>query len=89
MVAEQGRLVRHRWIDATRKADAPLLEPEGVGVIADAATMYSQVKAMRILPIGKTSLVAILLPIAVPMLAMVALQIPIAKLLLGLVKALM
>jgi len=88
MVAEQGRLVRQRWIDCTTKSDAPLLEPAGVGPIADAATMYGQVKAMRIFPIGKTSLAAILLPMVVPMLVVVALRIPIGKLLLGLVKAL-
>ena len=88
MVAEQGRLVRQRWIDRTTKSESPLLEPEGIGVIADAATMYGQVKAMRIFPIGKASLVAILLPIVVPMLVVVALRIPIGKLLLGLVKTL-
>ena len=89
MVAEQGRLVRQRWIDRTTRADSPLLEAEGIGVVADAATMYSQVKAMRIFPIGKTSLAAILLPIAVPMLIVVAIRIPIGKLLFGIVKALM
>jgi hypothetical protein len=89
MVAEQGRLVRRRWIDGTTKAEAPLLEPDGVGVIGDAAAMYGQVKAMRILPIGKTTLAAILLPIVVPMLVVAAIQVPIGKMLLGLVKAVM
>jgi len=89
MVAEQGRLVRRRWIDGTTKTEAPLLEPEGVGVIGDAAAMYGQVKAMRILPIGKASLAAILLPIVVPMLLVAAIRVPIGKMLLGLVKAVM
>jgi len=89
MVAEQGRAVRRRWIDGTSKADAALLEPEGIGVTCDAAAMYGQVRSMRLLPIGKQSLVAILLPIAVPMLIAAALQIPIKTLLLGLVKTLM
>jgi hypothetical protein len=89
MVAEQGRLVRQRWIDRTSNADAPLLEPAGIGPIADAATMYGQVKAMRILPIGKTSLIAVLLPIVVPMVIVAAIQIPVVKMLLGLVHALM
>jgi len=89
MVAEQGRLVRRRWIDGTTKVDAALLEPVGVGPICDAAAMYGQVRAMRILPIGRTSIAAILLPIVVPMLIVVTLRIPLGKLLLGLVKALM
>jgi hypothetical protein len=88
MVAEQGRLVRRRWIDGTTKAEGPLLEPEGIGVIADSATMYSAVRAMRILPIGKASLGAIVLPIVVPMIVVAALQIPIKTLLLGLLKTL-
>ena len=88
MVAEQGRLVRRRWIDGTTKAEGPLLEPEGVGVIADAATMYGAVRSMRILPIGKASLVAVVVPLATPMFVVAALQIPIRTLLLGLVKTL-
>jgi hypothetical protein len=89
MVAEQGRLVRRRWIEGTTKLDSPLLEPAGVGPICDAAAMYGQVRSMRILPIGKTSVVDILLPIVLPMLVVVALKMPLGKLLLGLVKALM
>lgn len=89
VVAEQGRAIRRRWIDGTTKVEGPLLEPEGIGVAADAATTYNQVRAMRALPIGKTTVVGILLPIAVPMLIVVALQIPIRTLLLGLVKTLM
>jgi hypothetical protein len=89
MVAEQCRLVRRRWIDGTTKIDSPLLEPPGVGPIADAATMYGQVRSMRILPIGKASLVHILLPILVPMLVLAAVRVPIGKMLVGLAKALM
>jgi hypothetical protein len=57
-------------------------------VIADAATMYNAVRSMRILPIGKPSLGAILLPIVAPMLVVAALQIPMKTLLLGLLKTL-
>jgi hypothetical protein len=39
-------------------------------------------------PIGKTALAGILLPIALPMLAVATLQVPIRDLLLGLVKTL-
>jgi len=88
MVAEQGRLVRRRWIDGATKAEGPLLEPDGVGVIADAATMYGAVRSMRILPIGKASLVAVVVPLATPMFVVAALQIPIKTLLLGLLKTL-
>jgi hypothetical protein len=89
LVAEQGRLVRRRWIDRTTKADTPLLEPEGVCPIADAAQMFDIVRSMRLLPIGKSSFVEIVVPIVVPMLVVVALQIPIRSLVLDLLKALM
>ena len=88
MVAEQGRLVREKWIDGTTNADSALLEPSGIGVIADAAAMFSAVQSMRTIPIGKTSALAILVPVAIPMVLVTALQIPIRDLLLGLLKAL-
>jgi hypothetical protein len=88
MVAEQGRLVRRRWIDGTTTTDTPLLEPTGVGPIADAAAMFNAVRSMRTLPIGKGTLATIAVPISVPLLVLVALQVPIGKLLFGLVKAL-
>ena len=68
------RLVLRRWIDGTTKAVSPLLEPDGVGVIADAAAMYNAVRSMRVLPIGKATLGAVLLPIVAPMLVVAALQ---------------
>jgi hypothetical protein len=88
LVGEQGRLVRGRWIDGTIQMDAPMLDPAGVGPIADAATMFGAVQSMRSLPVGKATLVTIALPIALPLLALVALQIPIRSLLFGLAKAL-
>jgi len=89
MVAEQGRLVRRRWIEGSPQADGPLIEPEGVGVIADAATMYGQVQAMRVLPFTKEAFIAVLLPLVVPMLVVAALQVPIKTMLAGLVKTLL
>ena len=89
MVAEQGRLVRRRWIDSTTKVDAPLLEPAGVGPITDAADMFDAVRSMRILPISRASLTSIALPIFAPMLVVAALQVPVRDMVLNLVKALM
>jgi hypothetical protein len=88
LVATQGRHVRRRWIDGTADAESPLLEPAGVGPVADAATTYEAVRSMRSLPFGKASLAGILVPIVVPMLVVAALQIPLKTLLLELVKAL-
>jgi hypothetical protein len=89
MVAEQGRLVRRRWIDGTTESDAPLIEPSGVGVVADAGVMFDAVQSMRVVPIGKVTIAAILVPIAIPMLIVAAVRVPIRDLLFGLAKALL
>ncbi len=88
LVAVQGRLVRQKWIDGAPEAEAPMLEPEGVGPIADAATMFDAVRSMRSLPIGVASIAGIVVPVAVPMLVVATLQIPAKELLLKLLKAL-
>jgi hypothetical protein len=88
LVAEQGRLVRRRWIDGTTQDDSPHLEPAGVGPIADAAAVYDAVKAMKSAPIGKSSLASIIVPIAVPMVVIATLQVPLKDIVVKLFKAL-
>ena len=88
LVAMQGRLVRRRWVDRTSDAEPPQIEPAGVGPLADSAAMYDAVKSMRALPVGKATFIAILGPIVLPMLIVVALRIPLRQLLLGVLKTL-
>jgi len=66
-----------------------MIEPAGVGPIADAATMYDAVRSMRSLPVGRAALAGILGPIVVPMLVVASLQIPARDLLLKLLKTLL
>jgi hypothetical protein len=54
-----------------------------------AAGMFDVVRSMRMLPIGRSSFAGIAVPLLLPMLVVVALQIPVGDLLLDLVKALM
>jgi hypothetical protein len=89
LVAKQGRLVRRQWIDGEADAESPMIEPAGVGPIADAATMYDAVRSMRSLPVGRAALAGILGPIVVPMLVVASLQIPARDLLLKLLKTLL
>lgn len=88
LVGEQGRLVHRRWILRERIDDAPILDAPGIGPIADAAAMYDAVRRMHVVPIGKQTIVSILVPIALPLLVVAALQIPLKEVLLKLVKAL-
>ena len=88
LVGEQGRLVHRRWILREPVADTPILDAPEIGPIADAAAMYDAVKRMRVVPIGKAAIAKILMPIALPMIVVAALQIPLKQILLTVVKAL-
>jgi hypothetical protein len=88
LVGEQGHLVHRRWILRQPVADAPILDAPEIGSVADAAAMYEAVTKMRVAPVGKASLLKILVPMALPMLVVAALQIPFKELLLKLLKAL-
>jgi hypothetical protein len=88
LVGEQGRLVHRRWILRETVPDTPLLDAPEIGPVADANAMYDAVKRMRGIPIGKGAVMKVLLPIALPFIVVVALQIPVKDLLLKLAKAL-
>lgn len=89
LVGEQGRLVDRRWILHENVGEQPILDASEIGPVADAATMFDAVKRMRIVPIGKASLIRVLVPLAIPMVIIAAMQIPVGELLLKLVKAVM
>ena len=88
LVGRQGELVHQRWIEGRQVAPEPILEAPEIGPVADAAAMYEAVVKMRRVPIGKASLIGILLPLALPLLVVAALQVPLKDLLLKLAKAL-
>lgn len=88
LVGRQGRLVHQRWIDGVPVADEPVLDAPEIGPVADAAVLYDAVKNMRHAPIGKATLILIVVPLAVPLLLVAALRIPLKELLLDLLKTL-
>lgn len=88
LVGKQGALVHRRWIEGRKVADEPILDAPEIGPVADAAAMYEAVVKMRLAPIGKVSIAGILLPLALPLLVVAALQVPLKDLLLKLAKAL-
>ena len=88
LVGRQGELVHQRWIEGRKVPAEPILEAPEIGPVADAAAMYEAVVKMRHLPIGKVSIIGILLPLALPLLVVAALQVPLKDLLLKLAKAL-
>jgi hypothetical protein len=88
LVGEHGRLVRRRWILREPIADAALLGAPEIGPVADTISLYDAVMKMRIVPIGRSSLLAIALAVALPMLPVLAIEIPVKDLLLSLLKSL-
>lgn len=88
LVARHGRLVRRRWIEGQPVGDEALLTAPELGPVADTIVLYEAARRMKALPIGRRSLVAVLAPAALPLLAVLAIEIPIKDLLLGLLKTL-
>jgi hypothetical protein len=87
-VGEQGGLVHRKWIEGEHVGEAPVLDAPEIGPVADAAALYEAVAKMRKVPIGKSAIVTIAVPLAIPILIVAAMQIPVKDLLLKLVKVL-
>jgi hypothetical protein len=81
LVGQQGRLVHARWIDRLPVDDQPLLNAPELGPVADTHALYDAVKAMRTVPLGKSSVLPVVAAAALPMLAVLSLQVPIGALL--------
>ena len=88
LVGQHGRLVRRRWISNEQIPEAPLLQAAELGPVIDTVSMYEVVEQIRPAPIGKQSLLAVLLPALIPMLPVIAIQIPLKDILIGLLKTL-
>src|SRR5262249_7051828 len=87
LVGEQGRLGPRPWVQRETVEESPIPHAPEIGPVADMNSMYEAVRQMSFAPIGKPALAAILLPLALPMIAVVAIRIPIKQLLLDLPKA--
>ena len=87
LVGQHGRMVRTRWIERRPVADDGLLAAPELGPVADTLALYGAVQAMRPLPIDRGTLLAIVLPAALPMLVVLSIQVPIRELLLKVLKA--
>ena len=88
LVGEHGRLVRERWILGEKLADDALLGAQEIGPVADTITLYDAVRKQRPVPISLASVLPIALAAIVPMLPVLAIQIPLKDLLLKLLKTL-
>lgn len=81
LVARHGRGVHERWIEGRRAEDEALLGAPELGAAADTLSLYTAVKTMRPVPIERGSLLAVAVPAALPMLAVLAIEVPVRELL--------
>lgn len=88
LAGRHARAVHARWIEGAAIADAPFLDAPELGPAADVATLYQLATSIRVVPIGKTALGAVLIPAAVPLLIVAALEVPLKDVLLKLLGAL-
>jgi hypothetical protein len=89
LVARRGAEVRRKWILGETGRDDPLLSAPEIGPVADTVALYEAVQRMRPFPLGRTALLAIALPVAIPFVCVLAIQVPIKELLGQLAKALL
>lgn len=89
LVGQHGRLVKRRWIYQEPIPEAPLLQAAELGPVIDTVSMYEVITQVRPAPIGKQALLAVVLPAILPMLPVIAIQIPLKDVLLKLLKMLL
>ena len=89
LVGRHGRLVEHRWLRGETVTDDGLLEAPELGPVADTLTLYQAIEKLRPAPIGKQSIVTVAGAAIIPMLPVIAIQIPIKEQLLSVIKILL
>ena len=89
LVGRHGRLVEHRWLRGETVTDDGLLEAPELGPVADTLTLYQAIEKLRPTPIGKQSIVTVAGAAIIPMLPVIAIQIPIKEQLLSVIKILL
>jgi hypothetical protein len=88
LVGRHGRLVRDRWVTGQPPKDDALLTAPELGPVADTGAIYDAVSAMRVLPIGKVTVAPLLVAAVLPLIPVLAIEIPIKQILGALAKAL-
>jgi hypothetical protein len=89
LIARHGAAVRSKWILGNAKAEEPLLSAPEIGPVADTVGLYDAVQRMRSILLGKIALLAIAMPVVIPFIGVLALQIPLQQVLAQLLKGLL
>ena len=76
LVGEHGRLVHRRWLLGETLGDDSLLTAPELGPAVDTAALYEAVERTRAVPFDLRAFVLIIAPILVPMVPLIAVEIP-------------
>jgi hypothetical protein len=88
LISSHGRLVRERWIEGKVIEDAPILDAPELGPIADTAAPYELIAKIRPLPLTMGSLMPLVGAAVLPMIILVALELPLKTILMTAMKIL-
>ena len=88
LIGRHGRLVRERWVEQKEVGDQEILSAPELGPVADTTSLYEAVTRMRTIPLGKSSVVPLVLAAGLPMIVVLAIQIPVKQILQMLLKTL-
>lgn len=86
LLARHNREVHRKWITGERAEEPDLLDAPELGATIDANSMYDAVRAMRTLPFSRQSLLAVAVPVAVPLLVVASMEIPLGEMLMKIFK---
>jgi hypothetical protein len=89
LVGRQGRLVHRRWIRGEPVANTDLFAAPEIGPVADALSMYEAVAAVRVLPLDRQTVALLAIAALIPMLPVIALQVPLKEIALKLAAVLL
>lgn len=80
--------VHRKWILGEPPEDEAVLEAPELGPVADVEALYAAVRAIRPAPIGRAAVLQIALPALLPLLPVIAIEIPLKEILLKVLSSL-
>jgi hypothetical protein len=86
LMARYNREVHRRWIEGKKPVDDPLLEAPELGPATDINSIYENVRSMRIIPFTRSSVLAVMIPVAIPALVVAGMEIPVGDMLMKIFK---
>jgi len=81
LAGQHGRLVDRRWIRGETVRDDALLNAPELGPVADVRSMHEAVSAIHLAPISSQTVIMLFAAVALPMVPVLAIEIPVVDLL--------